>query len=111
LECQVVFLPLGRVATKAKPKAATTSSSPAATFTGLPGGRAYEQASPAGKNGNDAMGDVPTIKATFSGDGITFTSTFGVPGGKGAQEFPTYLSHLVVGQLVHPGPAAAPLRR
>src|SRR6187399_1791718 len=62
------------------------------TFEGLPDARAYEQASPADKNGNDAMGDVPTVKATASGGGITFASTFGIPGGKGAQEFPTYLA-------------------
>jgi hypothetical protein len=61
------------------------------TFLGLPDGRAYEQASPVDKNGNDVLGDVPTIKATAAGGGITFASTFGVPGGKGAQEFPTYL--------------------
>jgi hypothetical protein len=58
---------------------------------GLPDGRAYEQASPVNKDGGDVLGDVPTIKATFDGSGITFDSTFGVPGGKGAQEFPTYL--------------------
>ncbi len=61
-------------------------------FSGLPDGRAYEQASPVDKNGADALGDVPTIKATASGGGITFESTFGFPGGKGAQEFPTYLA-------------------
>ena len=38
------------------------------------------------------LGDVPTIKATAGGGGITFESTFGFPGGKGAQEFPTYLA-------------------
>jgi hypothetical protein len=58
---------------------------------GLPDGRAYEQASPVNKDGGDVLGDVPTIKATFNGNGITFDSTFGIPGGKGAQEFPTYL--------------------
>jgi hypothetical protein len=63
-----------------------------ATFTGLPDGRAYEQASPVDKDGNDVMGDLPTIKAAASGGGITFASTFGIPGGKGAQEFPTYLA-------------------
>jgi sugar lactone lactonase YvrE len=61
-------------------------------FPGLPDGRAYEQASPVDKNGGDVLGDTPLVKATESGGGVTFLSTFGVPGGKGAQEFPTYLA-------------------
>lgn len=64
----------------------------AAAVPGLPDGRVYEQASPTNKNGNDAMGEVPTVKASASGDGITFASTFGIPGGKGAQAFPIYLA-------------------
>ena len=63
-----------------------------ATFEGLPDSRAYEQASPTDKNGDDAMGIVPTVKATASGGGITFASAFGIPGGKGAQALPTYLA-------------------
>jgi hypothetical protein len=63
-----------------------------ASFSGLPDGRAYEQASPVDKNGNDAMGAVPTVKATLSGGGITFASAFGIPGGKGAQALPSYLA-------------------
>jgi sugar lactone lactonase YvrE len=63
-----------------------------AIFSGLPDGRAYEQASPVDKDGGDVLGDIPLVKATESGGGITFLSTFGVPGGKGAQEFPTYLA-------------------
>ena len=66
-----------------------TSSSP---FSGLPDGRAYEQASPVNKNGGDVVGDVPTVKAFAGGGGITFASTFGIPGGKGAQELPSYLT-------------------
>jgi virginiamycin B lyase len=62
------------------------------TFKGLPDTRAYEQASPVDKNGNDAMGDLATVKATASGGDITFASTFGIPGGKGAQSFPSYLA-------------------
>jgi len=57
----------------------------------LPDGRGYEQSTPTNKDGNDVVGDRPTIKAVASGGGITFASTFGIPGGKGAQEFPTYL--------------------
>jgi hypothetical protein len=59
---------------------------------GLPDERAYEQASPTNKDGNDALGDLSLVKATASGDGITFGSTFGIPGGKGAQELPGYLA-------------------
>lgn len=59
---------------------------------GLPDGRAYEQASPVDKDGSDAQGRVPFVKATASGDGITFGSTFGIPGGQGAQALPTYLA-------------------
>jgi hypothetical protein len=61
-------------------------------FKGLPDDRAYEQASPTDKNGNDALGDLATVKATASGGGITFASAFGIPGGKGAESFPTYLA-------------------
>jgi hypothetical protein len=61
------------------------------TFIGLPDGRAYEQASPTDKDGGDAQGTVATVKATAEGDGITFGSTFGLPGGKAAQALPTFL--------------------
>jgi hypothetical protein len=59
--------------------------------TGLPDGRAYEQASPVHKNGGDAEGVGPLVKASVDGDGITFGSTFGIPGGVGAQGLPLYL--------------------
>jgi hypothetical protein len=61
-------------------------------FSGLPDNRAYEQASPTDKDGGDLQGDLALIRAAESGSGITFESTFGVPGGKGAQEFPTYFA-------------------
>jgi hypothetical protein len=63
-----------------------------AALVGLPDGRAYEQASPVNKDGNDALGDLSLVKSTVSGGGITFGSTFGIPGGKGAQELPGYLA-------------------
>jgi hypothetical protein len=62
------------------------------TFTGLPDGRAYEQASPTDKDGGDAQGTIATVKATPEGDGVTFGSTFGIPGGKAAQALPTFLA-------------------
>ncbi len=58
----------------------------------LPDGRAYEQSSPVDKDGNDAVGRVGLVKAVNAGSGITFQSTFGIPGGKGAQALPTYLA-------------------
>jgi hypothetical protein len=63
---------------------------------GLPDNRAYEQASPVDKDGGDLQGDLALIKAAEGG--ITFESTFGVPGGKGAQEFPTYFASRGSGQ-------------
>jgi hypothetical protein len=64
----------------------------APSLAGLPDGRAYEQASPTNKDGGDAQGTVATVKATPEGDGITFGSTFGMPGGKAAQALPTFLA-------------------
>jgi hypothetical protein len=54
--------------------------------------RAYEQASPIDKNGGDAVGRVPSVKAAIDGSGITFGSSFGIPGGSGAQALPSYLA-------------------
>jgi len=59
---------------------------------GLPDGRAYEQVSPVNKDGGDVTGTVLTAKASPIGDKVTFLSTFGVPGGVGAQELPLYLA-------------------
>ncbi len=59
---------------------------------GPPDGRAYEQSSEVDKDGGDATGKAGLIKAAANGSGITFQSTFGIPGGKGAQALPTYLS-------------------
>jgi hypothetical protein len=63
-----------------------------APLVGLPDNRAYEQASPVDKDGGDAIGTVPQLKASPKGNAITFSSTFGIPGGTGAQEFPLYLA-------------------
>jgi hypothetical protein len=59
---------------------------------GLPDNRAYEQASPVNKDGGDAIGKVGLVKAADDGSAISFNSTFGIPGGKGAQALPTYLA-------------------
>ena len=63
-----------------------------ASLGSLPDQRAYEQASPTQKDGGDALGVVPFVKAAFSGNAITFASTSGIPGGEGAQELPFYLA-------------------
>lgn len=56
----------------------------------LPDCRAYEQATPVDKDGGDAMGEPTFVHAAAIGAGITFGSTYGVPGGEGAQEFPFF---------------------
>jgi hypothetical protein len=56
----------------------------------LPDCRAYEQASPVAKNGNDILGIQPLAKAAEDGGAVSFGSTFGLPGGEGAQELPLY---------------------
>jgi hypothetical protein len=58
----------------------------------LPDCRAYEQASPVDKNGLDASGSDPTVRASVNGDRISFAASNGVPGGQGAQEIPLYLA-------------------
>jgi len=66
----------------------TFSSDPSG---GLPDGRAYEQATPINKDGGDAVGKQALTKAAANGEGITFGSTFGIPGGVGAQGLPLFL--------------------
>ena len=78
----------------------TTTTSPGRIFAtysatileGLPEGRGYEQASPVNKDGGDAVGSVPLVKAASDGSAISFGSTFGMPGGVGAQALPGFLA-------------------
>ncbi len=58
----------------------------------LPDCRAYEQATSVDKNGGGAEGAIGVVKASSAGDGITFFSQAGVPGGVGAQEFPSFIA-------------------
>jgi hypothetical protein len=62
------------------------------SFAGLPDGRAYEQATPVLKNGTSAQGETNTVEAAANGAGVTYYATAGLPGGVGAQQFPSYLS-------------------
>lgn len=61
-------------------------------LSGLPDGRAYEQASPVKKNAADARGLVPWVKAAENGSAVSYLSTSGIAGGEGGQEIPTYLA-------------------
>ncbi len=63
-----------------------------ALLEGLPDGRAYEQASPVNKNAGDVRGSVAWVRASITGDAISYLSLSGMPGAEGAQEIPPYLS-------------------
>jgi hypothetical protein len=58
----------------------------------LPDCRAFEQSTPVDKDGGDATATVPYAKASTTGGGVTFISKSGIPGGVGAQDFPSYLA-------------------
>ncbi len=84
-----VFVTNGEATTTPFRIFATRGEEPAG---GLPDNRTYEQSSPIDKDGGDAVGTLGLIKAAEDGSAITFNSTFGIPGGKGAQALPTYLA-------------------
>ena len=65
---------------------------------GLPDNRSYEQSTPTEKNGLDAEGSVAYVRASSKGDGISFLSTFGIPGGQSAGTLPTYLASREAGE-------------
>jgi hypothetical protein len=58
----------------------------------LPDCRAYERATPQGKNGSDVGGDIFHTAASVSGDGVIWQSFGGAPGADGAEEVRIYLS-------------------
>jgi hypothetical protein len=58
----------------------------------LPDCRAFEQASPIDKNGANLQGRVATLHASADGTAVTFEAAAGLPGGEGAQAYPTYLA-------------------
>lgn len=60
--------------------------------TGLPDGRVYEQATPVDKNGSDVQGGPNEVRTSPQGNGITYFSNSGIPGGEGAQNLPSYLA-------------------
>jgi len=67
-------------------------ATPGTPAEGLPDGRVYEQASPVGKDAGDAVGQFGLTKAAAAGNAVSFASTFGLPGGKGAQALPSFLA-------------------
>jgi hypothetical protein len=76
----------------------------------LPDCRAYEQASPVGKDGGDVLGVPKFAKAADDGNAVTFGSSFGIPGGEGAQTLPFFAARRGAGgsdwstQGLLPGP-------
>jgi hypothetical protein len=58
----------------------------------LPDCRAYEQATPVGKNGGDTVSFKTLLGASSNGDAVLFMSYFGFPGGEGAQDMPLFLA-------------------
>jgi hypothetical protein len=58
----------------------------------LPDCRAYEQVSPTDKNGSNATGTVPWVKASPDGSAFSFLTTSGMAGAEGSQvQFPTWV--------------------
>jgi hypothetical protein len=58
----------------------------------LPDCRAYEQATPTDKNGGGPESVPGVFQATEEPGGITFYSQGGIPGGVGAQDYPSFVS-------------------
>jgi hypothetical protein len=58
----------------------------------IPDCRAYEQATATDKSGGSAEGLPNLVQAAPSGSAITFYSQAGVPGGRGAQDFPSFIA-------------------
>jgi hypothetical protein len=58
----------------------------------LPDCRAYEQASPVDKDGNDIGGDLFHTAVSPSGDAVTMQINSGIPGGTGTLQYPTYVA-------------------
>ncbi len=74
----------------------------------LPHCRAYEQVTPTDKYGSDAYGSPNSVEASSSGDGITFYTFAGFPGGEGFQEFNVLLSRFADGDWSTAGLSTPP---
>ena len=64
----------------------------------LPDCRAYEQATPVDKAGSDAFGSTYSVQASQSGDGVTFYTFAGFPGGESFQEINVFHSRFAGGE-------------
>lgn len=76
----------------------------------LPDCRAYEQASPVDKDGNNIEGYEDDVQASTSGEAITFVNHGGLPGGEGSQTFPFFMARRGAGSWATHGllpPASA----
>jgi hypothetical protein len=62
------------------------------SFSGLPDGRAYEQATPVEKNGANANGVEALLKSSPDGSAVSYFMTGGGAIGEGGQDFPTYVA-------------------
>jgi hypothetical protein len=69
----------------------------------LPDCRAYEQVSPVNKNGGSLQGKAPITRAASDGSAISFEAPGGIPGGNGAQNFPSYVGKRGSGSWVTSG--------
>jgi hypothetical protein len=59
---------------------------------GLPDGRAYEQASPVDKNGASIEGSLNHVAASSNGNRVIFYANAGLPGGTGAQDSASFVA-------------------
>jgi hypothetical protein len=59
---------------------------------GLPDGRAYEQATPVDKDGGNAQGERNDVRTPPDGNGISFIVNGGIPGAEGGQNISSFLS-------------------
>jgi hypothetical protein len=92
---EVLSEPIGF--TTREPTLAPVSGCPNEIFRGgfgalLPDCRAYEQATPTDKNGGGPESVPGVLQATEEPAGITFYSQGGIPGGVGAQDYPSFFS-------------------
>jgi hypothetical protein len=58
----------------------------------LPDCRAFEQSTPVDKNGGGVSAVPGAVQATEAPDSLTYYSQAGIPGGVGAQDYPTFIS-------------------
>jgi hypothetical protein len=70
---------------------AESAAHPEGSATGLPDCRAYEQVTPAGKDGGQPIGVEDGVQASLSGDGIVFDVPTNMPGASSGDRPPLFL--------------------